>query len=204
MKVKSIFMAAFVAASLFAGNAYAQPAAVKKIIETAKTDNQTMRHLDILTNRFGGRLVGSDAYENAAEWMQHEYKKWGIETYQEEAGEVSVGFNRGPWFGRLIGGDEPMTLHFATPSYTAGTKGVQRGHVLIEPTTEAELNRMKHALKGAWVLVSGDNSGWPVGHSLKNDSLRAAIKAENKDNGNVNEEESFEDLEEFIFNFEKV
>ena len=160
--------------------ALAQSNAVKKIIEMGTTDNQVMRHLDILTNRFGGRLVGSDAYENAAEWMQHEYKKWGIETYQEEAGEVSVGFNRGPWFGRLIGGDEPMTLHFATPSYTAGTKGVQRGHVLIEPTTEAELNRMKHALKGAWVLVSGTNSGWPVGHSLKNDSLRAAIKAENK------------------------
>ena len=158
----------------------AQNSAIKKIIEMGTTDNQVMRHLDILTNRFGGRLVGSDAYENAAEWMQHEYKKWGIETYQEEAGEVCVGFNRGPWFGRLIGGDEPMTLHFATPSYTAGTKGVQRGHVLIEPTTEAELNRMKHALKGAWVLVSGDNSGWPVGHSLKNDSLRAAIKAENK------------------------
>ena len=64
--MKRLFMAAFVAVSLYAGNAFAQPAAVKKIIETAKTDNQTMRHLDILTNRFGGRLVGSDAYENAA------------------------------------------------------------------------------------------------------------------------------------------
>ena len=39
---------------------------VKKIIEIGKTDNQTMNHLDVLTNRFGGRLIGSDAYENAA------------------------------------------------------------------------------------------------------------------------------------------
>ena len=121
--------------------ALAQSNAVKKIIEMGTTDNQVMRHLDILTNRFGGRLVGSDAYENAAEWMQHEYKKWGIETYQEEAGEVSVGFNRGPWFGRLIGGDEPMTLHFATPSYTAGTKGVQRGQPrLVVLTTRATIS----------------------------------------------------------------
>jgi carboxypeptidase Q len=37
---------------------------VKKIIEIGQTDNQTMKHLDILTNRFGGRLIGSDAYEN--------------------------------------------------------------------------------------------------------------------------------------------
>ena len=158
----------------------AQSSVVKKIIEIGKTDNQTMRHLDILTNRFGGRPVGSDAYENAADWIQHEFKKWGIETYKEEAGEMSVGFNRGPWFGRMIGGDEPMTLHFATPSYTAGTRGVQRGHVLIEPKTEAEFNRMKHVLKGAWVLISGKSSGSSIGHSFRNDSLRAAIKAENR------------------------
>ena len=40
MKVKSIFMAAFVAASLFAGNAFAQPAAVKKIITGMVTEPQ--------------------------------------------------------------------------------------------------------------------------------------------------------------------
>ena len=57
--MKKILMAAFVAATLCTGTAFAQPAAVKKIIETAKTDNQTMHHLDILSNRFGGRLIGS-------------------------------------------------------------------------------------------------------------------------------------------------
>lgn len=38
---------------------------------------------------------------------------------------------------------------------------------------------MKHQLKGAWVLISGENVGWPVDRSAKGDSLRAAIKAEN-------------------------
>ena len=36
----------------------AQDAAVKKIIEMGQNDNQVMHQLDILTNRFGGRLIG--------------------------------------------------------------------------------------------------------------------------------------------------
>ena len=113
----------------------AQDAATKKIIEIGQTDNQVMHQLDILTNRFGGRLIGSDAYENAAEWMLREFKRWGIEAHLEEAGEVPVGFNRGPWFGRMLG-ENGMTLHFATPSYTSGTKGVQKGHVVMEPRSD--------------------------------------------------------------------
>ena len=177
--MKKILMAAFVAATLCTGTAFAQPAAVKKIIETAKTDNQTMHHLDILSNRFGGRLLGSDAYENASEWMLREFKKWGIEAHLEEAGEIPVGFNRGPWFGRMIGGDQPMNLHFCTPSFTSGTKGLQRGHVLIEPQSQADFDRMKHQLKGAWVLVGGTNAGWPIPHSAKDDSIRNEQKAKN-------------------------
>ena len=178
MRLKRMITTAFFAVTLCMNMAYAQSAAIQKIIEAGKTDNRTMHHLDILSNRFGGRLVGSDAYENAAEWMLREFKKWGIEAHLEEAGEVPVGFNRGPWFGRLIGGDQPMTLHFATPSHTSGTKGIQRGHVLIEPQSEAEFNRMKHQLKGAWVLVGGTNAGWPIAHSAKDDSIRAEQKKE--------------------------
>ena len=179
MKAKRIFMIAFLAAiTLGSATCFAQPAAVRKIIETGKADNRTMHHLDIITNRFGGRLIGSDAYENAAEWMLREFRKWGIEAHLEEAGEVPVGFNRGPWFGRLIGGDQPMNLHFCTPSYTSGTKGLQRGHVLIEPQSQAEFERMKHQLKGAWVLVGGKNEGWPLSHSVKDDSIRMELKKE--------------------------
>ena len=177
--MKHVFAAALVFAAFGTGSVVAQPAAVKKMIEAGTTDNRVMHHLDILTNRFGGRLIGSDAYENAAEWMMREFKSWGIETHLEEAGEVPVGFNRGAWFGRMIGGDQPMTLHFVTPSYTSGTKGLQRGHVVLEPKSEGELRRMKHVLKGAWVLLGGQSTGWPIDRSAKGDSLRNAVKAEN-------------------------
>ena len=151
---------------------------VKDIIEIGKTDNQTMEHLDVLTNRFGGRLVGSDAYENAAEWAASKFKEWGMQVEMDYAGEVPVGFNRGPWFGRMLS-HNGMYLHFATPSYTSGTKGVQKGHVLLEPKTQAQFNSMKGRLKGAWVLITGQSNGWPIDISAKADSLRDSIIATN-------------------------
>lgn len=157
-----------------------QDPVVDKIIEIGQKDNRTMQHLDILSNRFGGRLIGSDAYDNAAEWCAAQFKKWGMEVIMEEAGEYQVGFNRGPWFGRMLS-EDGMTLHFATPSYTSGTKGVQRGQVLMEPKTQDDFNRMKGALNGSWVLITGENSGWPIDYSEKGDAERAKIIASNED-----------------------
>mgnify|MGYP000718401710 FL=1 len=160
---------------------FAQKAVVEKIIEIGHQDNQATHQLDILTNRFGGRPIGSDAYENAAEWMIHEYKSGGWTfSWKKPANSLSV-FNRGPWFGKLLSHDHGMTLHFATPSYTSGTKGVQRGHVLMEPRTDQEFERIKLKLKGAWVLISGTNNGWPIDRTAQADSIRQAIKQENKE-----------------------
>lgn len=156
----------------------AQDAVTKKIIEISKSDNRTMQHLDILANRIGGRLSGSDAYNNAVQWAAGEMRKWGMEVRIEEAGTVPVGFNRGPWFGKLLG-ENAMDLHFATPSYTAGTRGLQTGHVLLEPKSQEEFNRMKCTLKGAWVLIGGTNNGYPVDISAKADHKRDSIIAEN-------------------------
>ena len=152
----------------------------KSIIEIGTSDNQTMTYVDILCNRFGGRLIGSDAFENAADGCRYMFEKWGLEVWMQEAGEVPVGFNRGPWFGRMLGGDG-KSLHFTTPSYTVGTKGVQRGHVLKEPKTQAEFDRMKGQLKGAWVLITGKNDGYPIDWTEKGDSIRNACIAEKKD-----------------------
>lgn len=162
-------------------------AVVEKIINTGNNDNQTMQHLDVLCNRFGGRMIGSDAYDNAADWAAYKFKSWGMEVIMDEAGELPVGFNRGPWFGRMLS-DEGMTLHFATPSYTSGTKGVQRGHVLKEPRTRAELERMKGALNGAWVLIGGENTGWPINWSEEADHIRDSIIDINEETAKLNRE----------------
>ena len=103
-------------ASLSTVNLSAQSDAkvIDRIMEIGENDNRTMEHLDVLSNKIGGRLIGSDAYNNAVEWCAHKFEEWGLEVWVQEAGEVPVGFNRGPWFGKMLGGDG-MSLHFATP-----------------------------------------------------------------------------------------
>ena len=176
--IKKITLAVSVLLGLLINLSAQQNKVIERIIELGKTDNRTMHHLDVITNRFGGRLAGSDAYENASLWCASEFRKWGMEVIMDEAGSVPVGFNRGPWFGRLLS-DNGMILHFATPSYTAGTKGVQRGHVLLEPKSRDEFNRIKGVLKGAWVLIGGKNNGFPVDYSAKADSARSEIIIQN-------------------------
>ncbi|MEW6701837.1 MAG: hypothetical protein AB1298_03890, partial [Bacteroidota bacterium] len=152
--IKSIF-------TLFVLNTVAlsqQDSVIQKIIEIGKTDNQVMRHQDIICNRFGGRITGSDGYENAANWVLSELKSWGLKAKLDEAGETPVGFNRGHWSGRMIKPSEKI-LEFGTPSYTAGTKGVQRGHVVIMPATNAQFDSIKNKIKGAWVLIDGESNG---------------------------------------------
>lgn len=154
--------------------------AVNRIISLASKENLTMRHLDILTNRIGGRLAGSDAYENATYWVADQLKKWGLEVEIQQVDSMPVGFNRGPWFGRMLSHDG-FILHFATPSYTSGTKGVQRGHVVAEPKTRTEFEKMKGKLKGAWVLVTGENDGYPIDGSEYADVIRKQIIQENEE-----------------------
>lgn len=137
----------------------AQDATVRKIIEIGKTDNRTMQYDDFLANRIGGRLIGSHALEDAEKWVVEQFESWGLEVMVQEVGEINVGFNRGPWYGRMLS-EEGMTLHFATPAYTAGTRGPEKGHVLVEPKSKGEFDRMKGRLKGAWVLTSAANRGF--------------------------------------------
>ena len=163
----------------------AQDAVTKKIIQEGTTNNLTQHHLDVLSNRIGGRPVGSDAYNAAVTWAAAQFESWGLEVSLEKAGETKVGFSRGPWSGKIYGavlpGGDGIHLHFATPSYTAGTKGLQRGHVVIEPKTQADFDRIKGKLKGAWVLISGTSNGWPVERTEQADKRRDSVRILNEE-----------------------
>ncbi|MGE5362015.1 MAG: M28 family peptidase [Bacteroidales bacterium] len=156
---------------------------VQKIIQLGTTDNQVMRWNDYASNRFGGRETGTNAYRDATEWAVWQFKQWGIDAELDEVGEIPVGFNRGPWFGRMLK-PSAKELRFGTPTFTAGTKGVQHGGVVVlkadpfsvpgratggQPIAKdvaekkralvqqaiAEINANKAAFKGKWVLIGG-------------------------------------------------
>ncbi len=156
---------------------------VARIIELGTKDNQVMTWNDFASNRFGGRETGTNAYTDATLWAAWQFKQFGLDAQLEEVGEIPVGFNRGPWFGKMLKPAE-KALRFGTPSFTAGTKGVQRGKVVIlkadpysvpsratggQPVAKdnvdkkraavqdgiAEINANKAAFKGAWVLIGG-------------------------------------------------
>lgn len=139
----------------------AQDKVTQKVMELGRTDNRTMRHNDFLSNVIGGRIVGSHNLEDAEKWVASQFRSWGLEVEVQEVGQINVGFSRGPWSGRMIGGEE-MTLHFGTPSYTAGTRGPEKAAVILEPKTQREFDRCKGALKGAWVLIDGKTNGLAI------------------------------------------
>ncbi len=159
---------------------------LQKIIQVGQTDNRTMQHVDFLANRIGGRHIGSHALTDAENWVAKQFRSWGLEVKIQEVGEVKVGFSRGPWFGKMLN-EGGMDLHFNTPAYTAGTRGPQRGHVVLEPLTREDLAKIKGKLKGAWVLLEGSTNGALNGYA-KGDSIRKAAMAYNDSIDKVNAE----------------
>jgi carboxypeptidase Q len=136
-------------------NAKARSMDLERILSAGREDSQVMDHLDILCNRIGPRLTSSDNLTNACEWVRDRFASFGIEHARlDRWGEFPVGFNRGPWFGRVIE-PESQALEFATMAWTAGTKGAVRGKAVLAPKDQKELEeaKAKGALVGAWVLL---------------------------------------------------
>ena len=173
-KVSAFFLYIFMLSSL---SVRAQvDSVVSAIINLGENDNRVMEHMDFLSNRFGDRLTGSDNYYSACIWAVNTMRSWGMMAEMQEAGELPVGFNRGPWFGRMITPKE-MTLDFGTPAYTSGTKGRQKGHVIILPKSVDEFWPVRDSIKGAWVLIDGESNGWPRDRNGETEIIRLIREA---------------------------
>ena len=175
------FLPLFLAALLATFSLQAQDKVTKSVLELGRTDNRTMEHADYIARNIGGRIVGSHMLHHAEDWVASQFRSWGLEVTLQEAVTIGVGFDRGPWSGRMLS-EDGMPLHFGTPAYTAGTRGPQKGRVYLEPKTQREFDRIKGALKGSWVLVeTGSTSGLAIDASPKADSTRAARLAKGEE-----------------------
>ena len=178
MKKTLFTLLAILTLALTAG---AQDKVTRTVLELGKTDNRTMQHADYIARNIGGRLVGTHMLHHAEDWVADQFRSWGLEVTLQEAVTINVGFDRGPWSGRYLAADG-FTLHFGTPAYTAGTRGRQKGRAILEPKIQQEFDRVKGALKGAWVMLeTGATSGLAIDASAKADSTRAAQLAAGED-----------------------
>src|SRR5262245_51632038 len=81
-------------------------AVVAEVIRVGKSDNRVMEHLDHLTNKIGPRLTSSENLTKACEWARDQFASWGLSARIEEWGTFPVGFNRGPWSGKMLTPEE--------------------------------------------------------------------------------------------------
>ena len=147
---------------------------LERFLSAGREDPQVMDHLDVLCNRIGPRLTSSDNLTNACEWVRDRFKSFGIENARlDQWGEFPVGFNRGPWFGRVIE-PEPKALEFVTMSWSAGTKGAVRGKAVLAPKDQKELDeaKAKGTLAGAWVLL---RTGAPPAATMRRELENAKV-----------------------------
>ena len=116
---------------------------VQRIVSAAREESRVMEHLDVLCNGIGPRLTGSDQLTEACEWVRDRFIEFGIDNARlEQWGEFPVGFNRGPWFGRVIE-PQPQALEFVTMAWSAGTRGAVRGKAILAPKDQKELDEAK-------------------------------------------------------------
>jgi carboxypeptidase Q len=142
---------------------------VDKIIDEGRNRSEVMAHLDHLTNKIGPRLTSSDRLTQACEWAKSRFESWGLKNCRlEEWGTFPVGFNRGPWSGKMTEPEE-LALTFTTNSWTPGTKGPVSAEAVMGPTNEKELEALEGKLAGKWVLSPGSATGREF-----NEKVRAA------------------------------
>ncbi|HWD41430.1 MAG TPA: M20/M25/M40 family metallo-hydrolase [Fimbriimonas sp.] len=138
-------------------SAQGDPATVQKIIDEGKNHSQVVDLLHQLCFDIGPRVTGSPKLFQAQQWAMGKFKRWGLKNvHLEKWGEVPVGFQRGDrQIGRMV---EPFESNFSftTMNWMPGTNGLERGPVIKEPKTMAEVTEDSGKLKGAWILCQGD------------------------------------------------
>ncbi|MBS1714417.1 MAG: M28 family peptidase [Armatimonadetes bacterium] len=168
-------------AALASGLSWAQTdvATIAKIIDEGKSRNQTRVHLETITEQIGARLTSSLALEQGSQWAMDQFKAFGCQNvHLEKWGEWPVGFDRAKTghVGRMTS-PTVRDFQFTTPSWTPGTKGLQKGKAVMEPKSLADFEKDKGSFKGAWmVMMPRSGEGVPT-REVRDAVLEAARKA---------------------------
>ena len=138
----------------------AEPASdpVERIREEATKRSQVMATLSYLTDVIGPRLTGSPAMLRANEWTRSKMASWGMENAHLEAwGPFGKGWTLRKFSMQVV---EPQCIPLiAFPkAWSPGLDGAVTGVVvdLGSAKTDADLEKYKGKIKGAFALMSPD------------------------------------------------
>ncbi len=156
MKSSPIFrlaaLSALISASLLA-QAQGDPATLNRIADIGKNHSQIMDRFHYLCFDIGPRLTSSPELYRGQLWAMGQFKRFGCtNVHLEKWGEFPVGSDRGPHqVCRMV---EPFEseMVFTTPSWSNGTKGLERGEAMLLPETLDDLKAHAADVKGKWIV----------------------------------------------------
>jgi hypothetical protein len=145
--------------SLFAHAAIAQqPAefqqASARLAGSILVKGRAMDYLQNLTDKFGGRLTGTNAYQRSAEWAADQFRAMGIKNVKLEPFTIPNGWDRGYARGRMLA---PVERHISVeslgwaPSTPAG--GVKDEVVTISDFVPEKIKAQSDKIKGRIVML---------------------------------------------------
>src|SRR5437868_6247369 len=129
-----------------------QPAA--RLAGSVLVGGHAMKYLEDLTDKFGGRLTGSPAYNRSAEWAAEQFRAMGIKNVKLEPFTLPNGWERGYAHGRILA---PVERHLFieslgwAPSTPAG--GVRGEIVKIGDIDSDKIKAQAERLKGRIVML---------------------------------------------------
>ena len=128
-----------------------------KQVAAAVLAGPSVEKLDELCDRFGARLTGTTAHEQAAEWAAAQFRSAGIQDVKFERITLPNGWQRG-WAESYMYAPVQRKLHLETVSWTPSTPpgGVKGEVVVISDISEPALRAQASAIKDRIVLFDTD------------------------------------------------
>jgi hypothetical protein len=127
-------------------------AAIAQIRDEGLSRSQAMDTLFWLTDRYGPRVTGSPAFEEAGAWAMKKMTEWGLTNVHREEWDFGRGWSLVRLSAHMI---EPQVqvLIGLPKTWSTGTDGpVSADVVRVTATSEADLAKYKGQLKGKIVL----------------------------------------------------
>jgi carboxypeptidase Q len=144
--------------SLLAHATAQQPAELQqtsaRIVGSVLVNGRSMEYLQNLTDRFGGRLTGSRAYQLSAEWAAEQFRAMGIKQVKLEPFTIPNGWERGRARGRMI---SPMdrALYIESLGWAPSTPegGVKGEVMLIGDVAPEKIKAQADKIKGRILML---------------------------------------------------